>query len=126
MHMVQAQLAAPGEHERLSPSSSATFPRSLHRLLRLRDLLPGVPLQLGRDVLVDPLLVPPLHGQHRDAVEIDPAQPVRVAYLWLSKESALTGMISWNRSSDPGRLPHWCDPILGFPKTPWQWKPDSL
>src|SRR6185436_4045702 len=49
-----------------------TLPRSLRRLLRLRDLLPASSLQLGPDVLVDPLLVPPLHGQHRDAIEIDP------------------------------------------------------
>src|SRR6476660_201724 len=57
--------------ERLSSSFCPTLPRSLHRLLRLRDLLPGPPFQLGRDVVVDPLLIPPLHGQHCDAIEID-------------------------------------------------------
>src|SRR5512134_212430 len=77
--MVDAQLAAPAEQrgsERLSPSFSPALPRSLHRLLRLRDLLPAPPFQLGLDVFVDPLLVPPLHGQHRDTIEIDPEMQV--------------------------------------------------
>src|SRR6266852_8382293 len=40
-------------------------------LLRLGDLLATAPLELRRDVVVDPLLVPPLDGQDRDSIEID-------------------------------------------------------
>src|SRR5262245_20828522 len=61
---------------RLSPSFSATLPRSLHWLLRLRDLLPAPSFQLRLDVFVDPLLVPPFHGQYRDAIEVDPEMQV--------------------------------------------------
>src|SRR5262245_16184454 len=58
--------------KRLAPLLSSALPRRLRQLLRLRDLLPATPLGLGLDVVVDPLLVPPLDRQHRDAIEIDP------------------------------------------------------
>jgi hypothetical protein len=42
----------------------------LRRLLRLVDFLPAVALELGLDVVADPLRVPPFDRQDRDAVEV--------------------------------------------------------
>src|SRR6185436_12671822 len=55
----------------LAPALARALARGLRRLLRLGDLLAGAALELGRDVVVDPLRVPPLHRQHRHAGEVD-------------------------------------------------------
>src|SRR5215831_5549432 len=55
----------------LTPPLPSALPCRLRLLLRLCDLLPAMPFELGLDVVVDPLLVPPLNRQHRDTIEID-------------------------------------------------------
>src|SRR4030095_5432341 len=55
-----------GQIAGLAPPLSPALARSLHRLLRLGDLLPAAPFKLWRDVVVDPLLIPPLPRQPRD------------------------------------------------------------
>src|SRR5471030_2298706 len=41
------------------------------RLLRYSDRVAALTFELGTDIVVDPLLIPPLHRQHGDPVQID-------------------------------------------------------
>src|SRR6185295_14305938 len=53
----------------LAPALARRLARG--RRLRLRDLIAAPALELGLDVVVDPLGVPPLHRQDGDALQID-------------------------------------------------------
>src|SRR5262249_59468021 len=58
-----------GATDALAPALAHAAARRL--CLCRRDLLAAAAFQFRRDVAADPLPVPPLHGQDRDAVEID-------------------------------------------------------
>ena len=47
------------------------FPRALAGLLHVGDLLVAHALEFRLDIVLDPLRVPPLHGQDRDAMQVD-------------------------------------------------------
>src|SRR4249920_2132833 len=53
----------------LAPALARRLARG--RRLRLRDLVAAPALELGLDVVADPLRVPPLDGQDGDALQID-------------------------------------------------------
>src|SRR6185503_7019892 len=64
--------AEPGTPSFLAAALARAAAPGLLRRLRGRDLLAALPLELGDDVVVDPLAVPPFDRQDRHAVQVDP------------------------------------------------------